>query len=312
MSPSLLLAGNNIAGQYALDVALDLLGPEAITVLAPPDPATHSWQVSLAGAARGAGVRTLTPEDVNAGPAVRDVAATRPELVLSVYYTQIFRTAFFEAIDCPLVNFHPSLLPRHRGTAPLVWAIALGETRTGVTAHHIDAGVDTGDIIDQQPLPIHRDDTGYTLHRKAACLVRAMTASLLRQWARDGTLPPRREQHGEASYHSRSDPPLNHLTWSAPAERIRNVVRALAHPLPGAHAWVDGRQIVLDRVEAVSPAAGQGERPPGMVTLLGDADPAAWAGDALVRLVSVIEDGVAVPARQLVTEGVLYEGAMLE
>jgi len=311
VSAPLVLAGNNIAGQYALDVAVNLLGADAVTVLAPPDTSTAGWQVSLARSARALGVVTLTPADVNAQEAVSAVAEAAPGLVLSVYYTQIFKAPFFAAIDCPAINFHPSLLPRHRGTAPLIWAIADGETRTGVTAHHIDTGIDTGDVVDQQALPIHRDDTGFSLHRKAALLVRAMTASLLRQWARDGSLPPRRQQHGEASYHSRKDPPLNHVDWSAPSERVRNVVRALAHPLPGAHAWLDRRRIVLDRVEPV-PAAGRGQRPPGMVTLLDGGEPAVWAADGPVRLATFIDDGRAAPAQGLVEAGVLYEGAVLE
>ena len=90
-----------------------------------------------------------------------------------MYYTQLFRALLDAMRGRYALNFHPSLLPRHRGVAPLIWAIAEGDAKAGLTVHHIDADVDAGRIVMQRPLPIHRDDTGFSLHMKTAKLVRA-------------------------------------------------------------------------------------------------------------------------------------------
>src|SRR4051794_2472872 len=137
---------------------------EEILVIAPPHGPAHAWQPSLADRAANLGVRVLTPSDVNDEVTISEIRRRASDLLLSVYYTQLFTTDLMEAVDGRRLNFHPSLLPRHRGTAPLIWAIAEGDEQTGVTVHELTRGVDTGPILWQRPLRIHPDDTGYTLH----------------------------------------------------------------------------------------------------------------------------------------------------
>jgi methionyl-tRNA formyltransferase len=255
-----------------------------------PEGGHHAWQPSLEEHAVSRGVSCLTPEDVNEASVIERVHSFQPTLFLSVYYTQVFRPNLLEAVECPVLNFHPSLLPRHRGTAPLIWAIAEGDRVTGLTLHDVDEGIDTGPILSQHRMPIHRNDTGYVLHQKMARLVRATAAELLRVHLRGETARPAAAQLGAASYHSRRDPPLNHLDWSSPRERIRNVVRALAPPLPGAHALIDGEPLVLGRVEPFDVGAPT-LRPPGMVELRRGAEPIVWAADGPLRIVTFLEDG---------------------
>jgi methionyl-tRNA formyltransferase len=298
------LAGNNEAACLVLDLLLERLAPTDVLVISPPGGVHHAWQPSLERHARGLGVRALAPADVNDPEVVAEVAAHGASLLLSVYYTQIFRADLLRAVDGPALNFHPSLLPRHRGVAPLVWAIVEGDGMAGVTAHHIDAEVDTGDVVLQRPLPIHPEDTGHSLHRKAARLVHALAAELLRPWL-DGTpIPAGTPQSGAVSHHTGRDPQLNHLDFSAPAERIRNIVRALAPPLPGAWCGLGGERIVLERVTA-APAADL-PRPPGMVQRLRDDAWTIWAADGPLRVDTFWHDGRRRPAADLLafaTEG---------
>src|SRR2546423_4522960 len=139
---------------------LELWPASDILALAPPESVRHEWQPSLADEARARGVPVAQPERVNDDHVLDRIRGHRPDLLLSVYYTQIFRPALLEAIDGPALNFHPSLLPRHRGTAPLIWAIVEGDALTGVSVHELTVGVDEGPLVDQKSLPIHPNDTG--------------------------------------------------------------------------------------------------------------------------------------------------------
>jgi len=265
----------------------------------------------LADAAREAGVACLVPDDVNDESVLARVADHRPELLLSVYYTQLFAPPLLAAVDGSSLNFHPSLLPRHRGVAPIVWAIAEGDRMTGLTAHYIDEGIDTGPVIVQRPLPIHRDDTGYRLHLKMAWLVRATAAELLRLFFAGESLPPGIAQSGTATHHSRRDPELNHLDWTAPRRRIRDIVRALAPPLPGAFTFLNGEALVIGRVEPVPEMEGGRTLRPGMVELSRDGVPLVWAGDGPLRLAAFLDDDEIVPGEQLARRRSLLAGEVL-
>jgi methionyl-tRNA formyltransferase len=304
------LAGSNVAAILTLDLALEAIEPGAVLAIAPLGGRHHSWQPSLEEHAVSRGVECLVPENVNDVSVVERVRAHRPTLVLSVYYTQVFAPSLLDAVGCPVLNFHPSLLPRHRGTAPLIWAIADGERVTGLTLHYIDEGIDTGPVVSQHPMPIHWNDTGYTLHRKMALLVRATAAELLRTHVRGEPFPNGVAQIGSGSYHSRRDPPLNHLDWSAPRERIRNVVRALAPPLPGAFALLDGEPLVFGRVEPAELAAPT-QRQPGMIELRRQQEPILWASDGPLRVVTILDEGELVPGTELESRRRVTQGQVL-
>lgn len=269
------------------------------------------WHASLADAAREAGVRCLVPDDVNDESVLAHVADHGPELLLSVYYTQLFAPPLLHSVDGSSVNFHPSLLPRHRGVAPIVWAIAEGDRTTGLTAHYIDEGIDTGPVILQRPLPIHPEDTGYRLHLKMAWLVRATAAELLRRFLAGESFPSGIAQSGTATYHSGRDPDLNHLDWTSPRRRIRDIVRALAPPLPGAFTLLNGEALVIARVDLVPQMEGGRTLRPGMVELSRDDVPIVYAADGPLKLAAFVDDGEIVPGQQLPRRRGLLAGQVL-
>lgn len=193
----------------------------------------------------------------------------------------------------------------------MIWAIVDGETTTGVTAHVIDRGIDTGSILLQRRLPIHRDDTGASLHDKATWLVTAMCAELIRAHRSGVDLSLGRPQTGLASYRDRRVPSVNHISWTDSRERIRNIVRALAPPLPGAFARVGESKVVIGRVE---PDDLRGRRPwrPGALSLREDV-PLVWAGDGPLQLLTVdlLDGNGLVPGNAIVRVPGVYEGSLL-
>ncbi len=302
------LAGNSHAAVYVLELLLEAWPADSILVIAPPGGVHHAWQPSLPAAASARGVEVIDPSDVNDAAVVDRVRAHGADLLLSVYYTQLFKGALLGAVAGPALNFHPSLLPRHRGVAPLIWAIAEGDEMVGVSVHELTLGVDTGPLVLQRPLPVHPDDTGFELHMKAAALVRSTAAELLRALREGRPLPVPVAQSGPASSHTTRDPQLNQLDWRDPAQRVRNIVRALALPLPGAHTGWNGVRVGVERVEVLP--APRVSRPPGMVEIDGDGAVVVWAGDGPLGLVDVRVDGTLQPATVLVDQG-LTEGDFL-
>ncbi len=292
------LAGNNAAAIGVLDLLLEALPPEAILAVAPPQSVASTWQASLVAASSERGVVCISPDDVNDDETLALVSSHRPKLLLSIYYTQLFREALLSAIDGPVLNFHPSLLPRHRGHAPIIWAIVEGDAVTGLSVHHIDTGVDTGPLVYRRSLPIHPRESGFDLHRKMALLVHATAADLLRHWLAGEALPPAIEQTGTASVHSRRDPQVNHLDWTQPVERLRNIVRALAPPLPGAFARYEGTEVGIVEVEVVAPGS-LATHPVGMVEQDSGSYPLVWASDGPLRLRRAVRDGELIDGREL-------------
>jgi methionyl-tRNA formyltransferase len=280
------LAGNSLAGELVLDLVLERWPLDDVLVIAPLDTSKHGWQPSLGEAARARGCTLLQPERVNEASVLERVADHRPDLLLSVYYTQIFRPAFLALFDGPAVNFHPSLLPRHRGTAPLIWAMVEGDAEVGVTVHELTPGVDDGPIVAQQRLRVADDDTGYSLQLKIAHVARDLAASLLDRLIAGQGLGPTRPQAGAGSHHRKRDPSVNHIDWAQPRVRVRNIVRALAPPLPGAYTIVGGKTLVLEAVGLGPETLGR----PGAIEVRAGAV-LIWAADGALTIERATIDG---------------------
>src|SRR5271170_2655928 len=108
------------------------------------------------------------------------LTALKPDAIVVVGYGRIIPQWMLDLPPLGNINLHASLLPKYRGAAPIQWAIARGETVTGVTTMRIDAGLDTGDILLERELPISPDDTAETLAPKLAAIGSDLTVETLR------------------------------------------------------------------------------------------------------------------------------------
>ena len=185
------------------------------------------------------------------------LAAIKPDAIIVVGYGRIIPQWMLDLPPLGAINLHASLLPKYRGAAPIQWAIANGETVTGNTVMRIDAGLDTGDILVQQELPIGPDDTSETLAPRLA----AAGAELLIETLRGlpaGTIHPRKQDGAKATLAPILNKEDGLLDFSRTAPEIYNRLRGF-QPWPGAYTRFRGKNLQLLKAKPATEAVPQGE-----------------------------------------------------
>jgi methionyl-tRNA formyltransferase len=177
------------------------------------------------------------------------------------------------------LNIHGSLLPRWRGAAPIHRAIEAGDTHTGVTIMQMDVGLDTGDMLLQQTLPIDPEDNTASLHDKVAELGARMVVEALAQAAGQG-LPAVKQPQAGVTYAHKIEKHEAAIRWEDDAASICRRVRAF-NPFPGASAVLNGETI---KVWRAAPGPSVGDAPAGTVLAVDAAGIAVAARDSSVLL----------------------------
>jgi methionyl-tRNA formyltransferase len=223
--------------------ALARAGHELATVVAQPDrpagrgqalrePATKVW-------ARERGVPVLQPEKVRDGKLAGALAALRPDVLCVVAYGRILGKDLLELAPHGALNVHGSLLPKYRGAAPIQWAIANGETETGVSIMQMDEGLDTGDVLLQRVLPIGPADTAESLSPALAAVGgEALVESLSALEA--GTVIPVPQDAARATLAPILEREHGRIDWKRPAKEIHDRLRGF-QPWPGGWTTLDGK-----------------------------------------------------------------------
>jgi methionyl-tRNA formyltransferase len=214
--------------------ALRARGEDIVAVVThEDDPRERRWFESVADVAAEHGVPVLTPPSPNTPEVVAVLAALAPDVFVSVWYRRLLAPALLRVPRIAAVNLHGSLLPSYRGRAPVNWVLVNGESRTGVTLHHMTADADAGDIVAQTPIDIEREDTAATLYDR---IVKAGVDLLLDSYGAvlDGTAPRVPQDESRATCYGRRRPEDGRVEWTWPAARIANMIRAVTHPFPGA------------------------------------------------------------------------------
>src|SRR5689334_21378797 len=176
----------------------------------------------------------------------------RPEAIVVVGYGRIIPQWMIDLPRLGNINLHASLLPKYRGAAPIQWAIAMGETVTGVTTMRIDAGLDTGDILLQKEIPIAPEDTAETLAPRLASIGADLMVETLPGLAA-GTVQPRPQDHSRATLALILKREDGLIDFRRPAAEIVNRSRGF-QPWPGAFTSFRGKQL---HIWGAKPAAAK-------------------------------------------------------
>jgi methionyl-tRNA formyltransferase len=266
-----------------------------VTLPGPVDP-NRSGQCSFDEVAARHGARLIETPDLNAHETLDAVRALDSELIFVVGWSQLVREPLIALAHEGVFGMHPTLLPRHRGRAPIPWAILSGIARTGVTLFEIvDATADSGAIVGQAVLEIAPDETATTLFERLAQahvdLIREVVPQLLARTAPRLPQDPKR-----ASTWPKRTPADGIIDWDTRAPYLYDWVRAQTRPYPGAFTFLGDEKVVVWRARPVAldaPApAGTivAERPEGAVVACGE-------GALLLEEVETGAGGLAVGAR---------------
>jgi methionyl-tRNA formyltransferase len=171
--------------------------------------------------------------NVNEQSVIDAVVAKQIDWLLIIGWSQIARKPILDAPALGTLGIHPTLLPEGRGRASIPWAILKGLKRTGVTLFKLDEGVDTGDIVDQEILPIASDETATSLYSRVQLSHETL---IKRVWPQlvNNTLRLQEQDEEFASQWPARTPEDGRITSQMDCESIDRLVRATTHPYPGA------------------------------------------------------------------------------
>jgi methionyl-tRNA formyltransferase len=175
---------------------------------------------------------------------VRLIQELHPDLLFSFSYRLVIPVSILASASLGAFNILGALLPRYRGRACINWAVLRGETRTGVTLHHMVARVDEGRIVDQEAVSIGPDDTAHDVFKKLIPAARVMLHRSLPAIL-EGKACGREQDASQATYFGRRRPEDGLIDWSQSPREIHNLVRAVTHPFPGAFTYLNGGKLFI-------------------------------------------------------------------
>lgn len=227
------------SGGLGLAILKELYGKHAITAVF-----TDKNSDGIIAICKDYGIKIFigNPRNGKAADFIKDIECN---VLLSVNYLFIVNDDLIKLPSGFAINIHGSLLPKYRGRTPHVWAIINGEKETGITAHLIKEGVDTGEIIAQVRIPINEGDTGATLLKKYNEIYPELINRVL-EMVESGPLQLTPQNEAIATYFGKRTPEDGRICWDWSRERIRNWIRAQAAPYPGAFSYYEGNKFIVN------------------------------------------------------------------
>ncbi len=241
----------------------------------------------VATVAAAHGLPVLKPEKIRTPEFLGELKNFDPDLIVVAAYGKILPKAVLETARMMPLNVHASLLPRHRGAAPVEGALLAGDLTTGVTIMRMTEKMDAGPMLLSREIPIAAAETQGSLKPKLAELGAEALLEELRMLAR-GELRETPQDESQATYTSPVKKKDAVIDWSADAVRIERMTRAY-DPWPVARTTLEGEELLVWRARVAEPAS-RGASPPGTLVALKPA-PAVQCGAGLLELVEVQAPG---------------------
>lgn len=228
------------------------------------------------------GIQVCTPKSLRGEDAQKELASFNADLIIVAAYGLILPQAVLDMPKHGCLNIHGSLLPRWRGAAPIHRALLAGDRETGITIMQMDAGLDTGDMLLKEQIPITKETTAQTLHDSMAELGAKLIVDAVAQLTQ-GTLTATPQPEEGTCYADKLKREEGLVDWSKPALEVERQVRALT-PWPGTFFNIDNVKIKLHKATLIDNLSGEAG------TLLND-DFTIACGSGALRLDSVQKPG---------------------
>lgn len=244
----------------------------------------------IKAALRGHDIPVLQPERIKREEAIRAIQALAPEVIVVMAYGQILPRTVLEIPSVACLNLHASLLPRHRGAAPIQAAIAAGDRETGLTVMYMDEGLDTGDILLESAIPVMAEETGGSLHDRLSQLGPAALERALHLLSR-GSAPRVPQNAAQTTYAPKLEREHGLIDWAQPADLIERKLRAF-DPWPGAYTVLRDGAGKERKLKIFRAAPSTTERSLEPATLIAERDSIViGTGDSALRLEEVQLEG---------------------
>ena len=210
------------------------------------DPNENIWFGSVAKLCADQNIPYITPGAHELTQLILKLQALAPDYIFSFYYRYMIPAQILACAKIAALNMHGSLLPKHRGRAPVNWAILHGETQTGATLHIMEVKPDAGDIVGQSAVSIGPDETATDVFGKvsqaAVVVINEALPNLIK-----GSVPRRSNELQKGSYFGGRKPADGQIHWHQTAQQVHNLVRAVAPPYPGAFTDHQGTTMIVAR-----------------------------------------------------------------
>jgi methionyl-tRNA formyltransferase len=236
----IILIGQAAFGAKVLESLLER-NENVVAVYAPPDRPGGRTD-PLKDAAVSKNIDVFQPQTYKNDAVFAEYTDLNPDLTVMAFVTDIIPERFFDVPAHGTINYHPALLPRHRGASAINWAVIMGDTKTGLSIFWPDGGIDTGPILLQKEIDVGPEDTTGSLYfnHLFPMGVEAMLESI--DFIKAGQAPKIPQDEAGATYEPPCDDKVAGIDFSKPAQEVYNLVRG-CDPQPGAFALFKGEKV---------------------------------------------------------------------
>ena len=263
MTTKVVFMGSPTFAIPCLDALVGLDGIEIVSVVTQPDRPSGRGQKLRPSAVKARavelGLPVWTPKSLKKKKNQQQLRELAPDVMVVVAYGEILRPSVLDIAPHGALNVHGSLLPRHRGAAPIAGALLAGEKETGVTIMLMDEGMDTGPILATHEVPVAETDTRGTLFETLSTLGAELLIQTLPRWLA-GEITPQAQDHEQATYTRLIEKHEGELNWSHSAEQLANQIRAF-DPWPSTFTSWRGKRLKILAATAI-PANNQSSTTP--------------------------------------------------
>jgi methionyl-tRNA formyltransferase len=249
-------------GEAVLRAALESEGSEVVGVFTRPvDPSSNDpWRNVVANLALKRDIPVFVSRDASGEEGVTRVRSLKPDVILSAAHPNLLSGDFLRVPRLAALNLHGSLLPRNRGTSPVNWALIRDERETGLTMHMLDEGMDSGDIVYQETVPITDEDSPGTLADRIKSHAAPMVLRALGQLHRGEKLPRTKQDETRVTLAPRLRAADLQIDWRQPARAVWSLIRGTSQSGLGARTKAKGTEVIISEsfeTERIAVSAGE-------------------------------------------------------
>ncbi len=212
------------------------------------------------------GLPVYQPESIKSPDFVNVLKQLKPDIIVVVAFGQLISREILEIPPHGCVNVHASLLPKYRGAAPVQWAVIRGEQESGVTIMRMDEGLDTGDMLVKEAIPLAADETGGSLFEKLSHLGAKLLVEALQAIDAGTVVAKPQPEESPTPYAAMIQKSMGCIQWSKEAVEIERLLRGL-NPWPSAFTHLNGKTLKIFKGSVCAPEdlEGASEAIPGQI-----------------------------------------------